>query len=448
MEKKPRCKGRKKEQVCISDNKCDWNGTSCDMRNYDKYINICKTRKGKEALINFAKKMNIEVKSQSIPELCKLIDTNLENAKSESKKDLYDLFDSLINERRSVAPIITKKELTVLKRRSSTLSIKTLFEFPMNDRNRFYKHVVAALSKKSDKDIYEAVNSKVINLYKRIGSESGNGEVWLTTLKYRKSDMIIATKLMPIIPENSNEILQYKFFNNYVLKNKNPHYPLIYRHIVSKHCPYEMKEYININLCYMVFNELANGDLKTWILASYYYKQFVSMICQIVMGGFTLEENKLIHNDFHWGNVLYHNVPLLNNKYTHYKVNNKNIYVLNTGQHWILWDFSDVSKQNPNLDYVNSVSVDMYRIASISQWYEHSKVPTKKFATMRVNEVKICKSIKTYCQYGGVTYMELLEYINSLLLEIDPEQKMLLIDPIDPPKEEALINKIPYIIRK
>ena len=214
----------------------------------------------------------------------------------------------------------------------------------------------------------------------------------------------------------------------------------MYDSVPCSNCPFQqsmLRTYKN-GRGLVVFNELANGDLKSWLFNSKYnYTQFASMWCQIILAGFGIEEQKIVHHDLHWGNLLYHNVPSSISKYTHYQIKSDDIYVLNTGQHWVLWDFGEIQTQ---MSYSKSVNVDMFRISHVSRW------SSDEGHYMGKNEEIICQAVRRFSSVAK-DYYDLLKHIFLILNIIDKNQNILLINPKIKPMSSEIINKNPYILQ-
>lgn len=92
----------------------------------------------------------------------------------------------------------------------------------------------------------------------------------------------------------------------------------------------------------VILNEIAVGDLSMWLRKPRKPSQCYSAIAQIIVALMAFNELGFVHNDTHWGNFLYHNVPA--GGCWHYVIDGEDIYVENTGQVWVLWDFGMSSK--------------------------------------------------------------------------------------------------------
>lgn len=430
-----RCKGRKTEKVCNKDNMCNWNGNSCEPGHYETFLQICKTKSGKKSLIEYADKLGLVTNKLTIPEICLIVSEHINNLEINLKQDAAVVFNNIITGNHNVAPIITKSEVKQISQQSnkesSSEGIRKLLQFPMGDRIRFYKHVstLAKLHKDSLCNL-----KKEFSIVKRIGTPSINGEAYIVKANYKNTDMIVAAKLMPSLLKNKKEIKLYEKFNDYVLQNKNPHFPIIYEYQECKSCIYQGALQNRPNKkCLVVLNELANGDLKTFLSKLHFTKgQFVSMILQTIIGCMGFEKENIVHNDLHWGNILYHDVPSYANKYTHYKIQNDDIYILNRGQHWVLWDFGEVK---PAKKEFKSSRVDIYRIANLYRWLRADGI------TLNQECSDICRYIIGYTHNYAlkITYYDLLKSIKAIY---DTNDRYILINPSTKPTN--IINHTPF----
>ena len=225
-------------------------------------------------------------------------------------------------------------------------------------------------------------NSTFVKI-RRIGSDSDYGEAHLVkNVDDPRKPMYLAVKILPLKMDSLNEIAMYKRFTPMVLKQQSPHFPIIIGTAKCDDCEFE-----NINLhnngkattgCIYVFNELAKGDLKQWSEKEHPLPDYYSMMAQLLLSLTTLHASGLTHNDLHWGNMLYHEVPA--GGYWHYNVSisvnsevgklfrleepqSIDLYVKNTGQQWVLWDFG---MMDTNFD--SKMNYDMWYISQVHEW--------------------------------------------------------------------------------
>jgi len=335
-------------------------------------------------------------------------------------------------EKESIAPIINDKQIKNAEKSSSVSSSPSstkLLILPMNYRLRFYKYVKSALNKY--KNICNEITNDNIKLYERIGSGT-YGLAFLTKIKYKDRDLFVATKIMnnkDLI--SSNEINYYLYFTNFVIDNINPHFPLIYKTLLCE-TPLRIEDTSATNSKsekYFIFNELANGDLESWLKEKKHSNEgLISMICQVIMGCMSLELCNLIHNDLHTGNILYHNIEKNTDKYTHYKLARNNIYILNKGQHWIIWDLGTITEPNKR----KSIQIDIiYLIQDI-----------KRSIKLKEEDKKLYETIELFINSNNnINYYNLLEF---LIVILNKDQQILLINPVTPPNKSKIINKVPY----
>ena len=229
------------------------------------------------------------------------------------------------------------------------------------------------------------IGSNII-LNKRIGSPSVYGEAYLSEFRDKlKKKLIFVSKIFRFSKTKTPKELEIlELLTNKVRMNECPHYPITYGYVKcnklegsdsfkksnSKELSIEQKlenypqiyqknikkineinEMIEKNgknekkrkfVLITLFNELANGDLKSFIKSYQNYKNntqiFLNSFIQIYLSiMFFYYHSGMIHNDCHWGNFLYHKI----NKggYFHYKLFGEDFYLENLGFLWVIWDF-------------------------------------------------------------------------------------------------------------
>lgn len=90
---------------------------------------------------------------------------------------------------------------------------------------------------------------------------------------------------------------------------------------------------------YIVLNELAHGDLKSFISKKKYDTEaiYVNTFVQVYLSILSLHNLGYVHNDSHYGNFLYHLVEP--GGCIHYKIDDVDLYIENLGFIWVIWDF-------------------------------------------------------------------------------------------------------------
>ena len=233
------------------------------------------------------------------------------------------------------------------------------------------------------KPIYRIGNN--IILKKQIGLDSSNGLIYLSSFR-DKYNKIFKYAIKCIVSNNQNkkEIKLLEIVNNAVLNNKCPHFPIIYSVIkcndflnfdssyiksennserITKNEIDDIKNYPYIfqknkkKSFYFILNELANGDLKTF-LETYHndYYLLLNAFVQIYLSlMFFYQETKYFHYDSHWGNFLYHKIKP--GGYFHYNIFGNDYYIENFGFLWIIWDYgvsTDFKKSIKELIFVDN----------------------------------------------------------------------------------------------
>lgn len=303
----------------------------------------------------------------------------------------------------------------------------------MNDTKRIEQHMNRTSFANKHKNDICAFNDLGFKVERKIGTRSKFGEVFVVSADVDDGKTTAAMKLMPKNPKNTNEVRLYRLFNGYVENYKNPHFPLVFYDRLCNQCPYQQQPRAE---CYVVLNELADGDFKMWLRRRRETPEFMSFWSQMAIACMGLEQEGLIHGDLHWGNLLYHKVHPDNiGKYTHYVLKGNDVYVKNTGQHWVLWDFGKTKNAIPGR--CTSVNVDMRRISHSLKWTKNQynwSVPKKVSSMYRHIQDRLRRTH---------SYMNFLKTLQSIYAQLE-EKDILLINPATPPEPSNIINNVTY----
>jgi len=146
---------------------------------------------------------------------------------------------------------------------------------------------------------------------------------------------------------NKNTLLDLKIQKklNKVIDNC-PHFSILYKFVKFK------------NKYLITYNELANGDLKIFLeIEKLTTEKMFNTICQIFLAlMFFYQEIKMIYNDSHDGNFLFHKIK--KQGYFHYNLFGKDYYLKNMGYLWKIIDF----------EYSVNITND------ITYYYDYSKI--------------------------------------------------------------------------
>lgn len=189
----------------------------------------------------------------------------------------------------------------------------------------------------------------VILLYKRIGVISSYGSVFLSEIKDNKKKYTFATKIQLLTDDTYNELHFLKLITQKSITYKNIHLPLMYNNLECNYLnknderlPQNLRdpEYKNINNYYSIFVELANGDLCNYLNKNKItIKKLNNALSQCFIGLLSCHRLKIIHNDSHWCNFLFHKID--NSHLSCFKYIYKDLvfYIENIGLNWVIWDF-------------------------------------------------------------------------------------------------------------
>jgi hypothetical protein len=322
--KEPKCVYSKKYKKCVLPNPYIEALSECKRNNIKKkdcYIN--KELAKEKACKNY--KTRVGLSSSSLP-------SNVKNRLEEIKKN--------INARK-----ITKKFKEFMIPFINRISANLQF------RINYYLKVVKILNELSNEQCLNLYNQKDGNkqytigkdnqilLSKQIGTTSKNGIIYLSKINIEHKTLYkFAIKLMTIKNFNKDEIPLLKKLSDLTLKNVNPHFPILYKLFQCN----QRFEPLNVDNYAIILSELADGDLKTFIIHNKEYhtndelvKNTMQQILLSILS-FHIHTN-YIHMDAHWGNFLYHKIKP--GGYIHYKIYNEDIYIKNMGYLWIIWDY-------------------------------------------------------------------------------------------------------------
>lgn len=222
----------------------------------------------------------------------------------------------------------------------------------------------------------------------------GNG-TWGSVLKldgYANNIKIysVACKLMHHYKFNVNEILYFILLQNKILKNKIPHFPLMYSYFYCNNDSTltNLPHISNSNLPYFILlTELANGTLKDLIFSTIdkeaYLKILYNSFAQLIIAYCFFNKLGHLHKDSNNpANFLYKIIEIKDDKkYFKYNVkidkNKKHtLYIENIGFLWLLNDFGTSIPSNiHNNDEINTDDIKGF-FGGIQHWITYKKNST------------------------------------------------------------------------
>ena len=155
-----------------------------------------------------------------------------------------------------------------------------------------------------------------------------------------------AAKVMKATDLTIREVRWNQIVTRNVLAGGFPHFPLISRTVQCTSCRNRMASGFDLTLekigdegCIVMFSELADGDASSFFSAPRPESVWISFVIQVLMACLVLERSGVIHNDLHFGNILYHSQPENSGKWFSYQIGEESYYVCHAGELWTLWDF-------------------------------------------------------------------------------------------------------------
>jgi hypothetical protein len=150
-----------------------------------------------------------------------------------------------------------------------------------------------------------------------------------------------------IMKNNKRSLREIEWYYYLMSKFPNfPNFPLVSRYEICDVCKisktYNQKDWrseVVANNCIVLFSELADGDLQGIVeVLKTDEDSIASMVSQVLMALLVLEQEGIVHNDLHFGNLLYHDqdvdLTYLDDQIT----------IPSKGRVWTLWDFGMMVK--------------------------------------------------------------------------------------------------------
>ena len=133
------------------------------------------------------------------------------------------------------------------------------------------------LNDTAGKKQYTLGDNMEILLSRQIGTDSKYGVIYLSNLNIQYKKLYkFAVKIMKATTANKKEATLTKQVSDLVLKNINPHFPILYKQFVCNTPPSnnQYPKLILRNKYIMLLSELANGDLKTIVYDPAFHTNF------------------------------------------------------------------------------------------------------------------------------------------------------------------------------
>jgi hypothetical protein len=323
------------------------------------------------------------------------------------------------------------------------------------------------------------IGSHII-LNKRIGNDSTFGEAYLSEFREKSKKLLtFVSKIYELNSKTNQELEILELLTNKVRMGICPHFPITYGYIKceklngsdsfkksnSKNLSVEQdlknypKIYQNIidnnSTLITLFNELANGDLKSFFTDYQgHTEKILNSLIQILLSivYFYYHINKT-HNDCHWGNFLYHKIK--KGGYFHYKIFDEDFYLENLGFLWVIWDFDFTKSIKDEIEMKdNYCFADFDKI--ILFYLPNYKLYPTQFIT-GTNTIKFKEDMTDFFEIIYLFYKDfilyqdrLFEYSNLMnfikgLIKYFKDNHWLL---TKIPSGSNVINKEPYVIGK
>jgi hypothetical protein len=288
----------------------------------------------------------------------------------------------------------------------------------------------------------------IVNLEKKIGSDSVNASIYLTSMPYLLGSYPIASKLMKSTANNESETKMNAWITeNLILKKQSKHFVIMYK---ATKCPSSgspaKRLFIGERL--VNYNELCNGDLSSLMKTDERNDEMlmINLAYQVLIAVATYQNRVgYSHMDCHHGNFLYQlNTEASSTGYYHYVYNGLNFYIKSCKYNMCIFDFGlSVPMSKADDRYVFS---DYYRILHgfVSEktmgWIE-GDVIGKINASMFMIMSRVQRLMAALLNNGSADMFQAI--IDFVFKDFKPENGIFTTD-----KPANILNKIPFIINK
>jgi len=341
-------------------------------------------------------------------------------------------------------------------------------KYNIDNRAQYYKYIYSKIAKVKQisclkskkfikkKKIYEGYTiDDIINLQKKIGSNSKYGAIYITSIDKAVGKYPIASKLMEINRSNSVEKCLNEHITTKIMKKKlSRHFIFTYRTFICNNISSNVPPIIK-NLNYFVnLNELAHGDLKqlcknkTYVVDdSLVYNVFIQVMLSIM----SFQSIGYTHGDCHYGNFLYQRN--IEQGYYFYKINDINYYLKSCKYTMLIFDFGfakSIDKSNILTykvidDYMRIIHAFANKKILSKSWSHYPNYPSDNVSLYTTHLLNKLNSIsKALLTNKNKTNKNLNNLINDMIIPhliTTPNNIFIKIKP-----RGKIINSKPFII--
>jgi len=285
----------------------------------------------------------------------------------------------------------------------------------------------------------------IVNLEKKIGSDSIFGTIYLTSMPDLLGTYPIASKVMVASKNNESETKMNEWITeNLITRKQTKHFVMMYK---STKCSPHNTKVNNLlkNEQLVNYNELCNGDLSSLMKTDDRNDEMlmINMAYQVIIAIATYQHRVgYCHRDCHHGNFLYQ----LNNDtgYYHYIYNGLDFYIKSCKYNMCIFDFG-MSDPMWKKDIQYGFG-DYSRILPCfvgHQTYGHIQgvVKANVNASMFMIMTRVQRIIDKLLKSANTDIFQ--EIIDNVFKTFKPEKKLFTTN-----KPANILNRIPFVINK
>lgn len=278
---------------------------------------------------------------------------------------------------------------------------------------------------------------KLIQFKKRIGSKSKYGMAYLNSGYGKARILRFSIKVLEYDRHSLQELDVLRKVTKLVESMKTPHLPLVYKILycndpcIKSACPKLIRD--KQDGYFLVLNELANYDLKTFLKESHEHEILSNILAQIMISIYNIHLLKVLHTDCHLGNFLLHEVK--EGGYWHYNILGRDFYLPNLGYQVVLWDFG-LSENVQNVSHIY-FEKDFKRVLGLLNRVHSFSTSSRNYAEMPSETYALITRL-IHCLYKYNLESEFMNEIIDILISEDVMQTKR--------TSRSVLNKKPFVL--
>ena len=296
--------------------------------------------------------------------------------------------------------------------------------------------------------------NEIVNLEKKIGSDSICGTIYLTSMPHLLGTYPIASKVMATSKNNESETKMNEWITETLVRKKqSKHFVMMYK---STKCTLHNSRIKNLRREEQLvnYNELCNGDLSSLMKTDDRNdeKLMINMAYQVLISIATYQNRVgYCHMDCHHGNFLYqlNTEGISGNKsigssYYHYVYNGLDFYIKSCKYNMCIFDFGmsePMYKTGVKYRFEDYSRILPFFVSNQTKGHIYGDVKAPVNASMFMIMTRVQRIIIKILQTAGTDLFQ--EIIEDVFKTFKPDTGI-----FTTKKPVIILNKVPFVINK